>query len=429
MNKISLNNSFIKKIKKIFFPFYKAKDISNIFDIFEKEEPKNKKIAMFVGGCVRKYLLKEDIDDIDIATILSPEQIKKKFKLTNIKVIETGVDHGSLTLLVNSSKFEVTTLRKDIKTDGRHAEIDFTDDWHEDSKRRDFTINAIYLDRKGNIFDPQSGANDLEKSKVKFIGDPSKRIEEDYLRIIRFIRFSIQYNNTDFDEETLKAIKLNLNGIKNLSKERILNELLKIIKLENFYKILNNDDLKNIFLLIFPEFKFVNRLKKISILKKNKILKLDSSIILASLIIDDKDNYQYFSHKYKVSNELKKNLLFFSEAFKNYKIEKNYFKKDLRKNIYFLGKKFIKKIAIFSFLENINLKESELVNILNKIEKTSFPNFSYNGEYLKKKGIEEGKKIGEALKELEDKWVKSDFSLSDDDANIIIEKVKKNQIY
>ncbi len=429
MNKFSLNNSLIKKIKKIFFPFYKSKDVSKIFDILERGQPRDKKVAMFVGGCVRKHILKEEIDDIDIATIFTPEEIKKKFISSDVRVLETGVEHGSVTLLTNISKFEITTLRKDIKTDGRHAEIDFTDDWQEDSNRRDFTINAIYLDRKGRLFDPQSGINDLKNRKIKFIGEPSKRIEEDYLRIIRFIRFSLHYNDLSLEESTLKAIKLNLNGIKNLSKERILNELLKIIKLNNFEEILHNDSLKNIFLLIFPEFKYLNRLKKISILKKHKSIRVDDEIILACLLIDEKENHQYFSHKYKVSNQMSKTLQLFSEAFKSYKIDKSYLRKSLKKNIYLLGNKFVKKLAIFLFLEINNFKESDLIKIIENIEKTARPKFIYNGEYLKNKGLKEGKKIGKILNELEEKWIENDFMLSEDKANAIIEKVKKNQIY
>ena len=133
-------------------------------------------------------------------------------------------------------KLELTTLRKDVKTDGRHAEIEYTDDWQKDSERRDFTINAIYLDINGKIFDPQLGTADLRNRNIKFIGDPYKRIEEDYLRIIRFLRFSLEYES-QVEQTTVEAIKLNLDGIIKISKERILSELFKILrKLETHYK-------------------------------------------------------------------------------------------------------------------------------------------------------------------------------------------------
>ena len=152
MDKLLNNINFYQKIKKIFFPFYKSKDIKNLFSILEKGKLKDTQVAMFVGGCVRKFLTNQIIDDIDIATIFSPEEIKEKFRESNFKIIDTGIKHGSMTAIINSNKFEITTLRQDVKTDGRHAEISFTDNWKRDSERRDFTINAIYMDRRGKIY-------------------------------------------------------------------------------------------------------------------------------------------------------------------------------------------------------------------------------------------------------------------------------------
>ena len=172
---------------------------------------------MFVGGCVRNFLENEKIDDIDIATIFSPNELKKKFQDTDIKIVETGIEHGSVTLIKENYKVEITTLRRDIKTDGRHAEIDYTNSWQEDSDRRDFTINSIYLSENGKVFDPQMGSRDLKNKIVKFIGDPNLRITEDYLRILRLIRFSIMYNSTP-DNSTIQAIKTNINGIKSFPK-------------------------------------------------------------------------------------------------------------------------------------------------------------------------------------------------------------------
>ena len=321
---LSINFKYILKIQKLFFPFYKKKQIKEIFNVLEKNYPKKKTIALFVGGCVRKYLEKENIDDIDIATILTTDQLKECFKDTKMQLIETGVDHGSITIINGDYKFEITTLRKDVKTDGRHAEIELTDDWLEDSNRRDFSINAIYMDRYGKIFDPHLGRKDLKNKIIKFIGDPDKRINEDYLRILRFIRFSLQYNSLD-DQTATKAIKVNLNGVKNLSKERILMELFKIFKLENFENIVSKKDLMEIFSLIFPEFENINRLKKWNLIKNEA--KQSNEIILAILLISTNNNYEYFCHKYRTSNEIKNNLNNIHEAFLIFKKDKNFFKK------------------------------------------------------------------------------------------------------
>ncbi|MDA7606680.1 hypothetical protein N8726_03680, partial [Pelagibacteraceae bacterium] len=308
MEKSSKNITFFYKIKKLFFPFYKSKDIQKLFYILEKDKKKNSQVAMFVGGCVRKFLTNEDIDDIDIACIYTPNEIKEKFKNSEFKIIDSGTEHGSVTIVVNSSKFEVTTLRQDVKTDGRHAEVSFTSDWQQDSERRDFTINSIYMDRKGKIYDPQNGVNDLKKKEVKFIGDPILRIEEDYLRIIRFIRFSIHYDCVQSEPQIIEAVRLNLNGIKNLSKERILNELHKIFKLKKINIILENKDIKAIFLIIFPEFKYLDRIENFYYLLEKNILHQTTETIFSILLIDEQDNFEYFCHKYNFSNKLKKDL-------------------------------------------------------------------------------------------------------------------------
>ena len=158
--------NFIKLIKNKFFPFYKNSELKFVFKKIQDNFPATPKKAMFVGGCVRKHLSNKEVDDIDIATSLTTDQIKEKFKDTKFSVIDTGVKHGTVTLVSDKFKLELTTLRKDIKTDGRHAEVEYIEDWQKDSERRDFTINAIYLDINGKIFDPQFGTEDLKFGKT-----------------------------------------------------------------------------------------------------------------------------------------------------------------------------------------------------------------------------------------------------------------------
>jgi len=426
MDKISKNITFFNKIKKIFFPFYKSKDIKKLFYILEKN--KNSQVAMFVGGCVRKFLTNENVDDIDIASIFSPEEIKEKFKDSEFKIIDTGIEHGSVTAVINSSKFEITTLRKDIKTDGRHAEVSFTDDWLEDSKRRDFTINAIYMDRRGKIYDPQNGTHDLNKREIKFIGEPTLRIEEDYLRIIRFIRFSIYYHCKESDAQIIESIKLNLSGIKNLSKERILSELYKIFKLKNINNILENKDIKNIFLVIFPEFKYLDRIEKFYYLLKLNITTQTPEEIFSLLLVDKKNNFEYFCHKYKISNKLKKDLSFIASNYRKYKEEKNFFKKDLKKNIYKLGKENIKRLITFVFCAEVKFSINIFKKIISDVNKIEVPEFPFSGKDIIEQGIENGKKVGFTLKELEKEWIENNFNLNTHEALSIINKVKKLNI-
>ncbi len=325
-----LNTSFnfLNTIKRKLFPFYNNKELKFVFNKIQEDFPKETVTARFVGGCVRKYLTNEKIDDIDIATILSSEEIKNKFRDTNFKVVETGIKHGTVTLLSKNFKLELTTLRKDTETDGRHAKVEYINDWQLDSERRDFTINAIYLDINGNIFDPQMGTIDLKNNVVKFIGDPQKRIEEDYLRIIRFIRFKIMYDNK-VETTTNNAIKQNLNGIKKISKERILVELYKILDLKNFMNLNENIYLREIFTLIFPEFENLDRLKRLVKICDNS--QITKELLLAILLIDEKNSHEYFIHKYNTSNNTKDYLDLVAKNLDLLKEDKDFLSKDLEK--------------------------------------------------------------------------------------------------
>jgi len=405
------NFNFIRKIKKFFFPFYKNSDLKFVFKKLQQDFPSRSKAAMFVGGCVRKHLLNEEIDDIDIATSLNTDQIKKRFEGTKFNVIDSGITHGTVTLVSKELKLELTTLRKDIKTDGRHAEIEYTHDWEEDSERRDFTINAIYLDINGKIFDPQLGSIDLKNHSIKFIGDPQKRIQEDYLRIIRFIRFSLEYESK-IETTTIEAIKLNLDGIKQISKERILSELFKILRTKNFVKLNNNKQLKDIFSLIFAEFKYLERLNKLDAIINQS--NFDKKTLLAVLLIDETNNHEYFSHKYNVSNELKENLNLIAKNFINFQKNKDFFLKNLKKNIYFFGKTHLIKLNTLYFASTKKAKLKDYLNVLNNIKKLDIPKFSFDGNYLKEKGMQEGALIGKTLKLIESEWLDNDFRISNE---------------
>ena len=213
----------IKKIKSLFSGFQKDNiirlSVKNLDDlkyfntakqIFICFQNQNYKLKL-VGGCVRKLITEEKIDDMDIAINIEPEKIKKVLVEQKIKFVETGIKYGTITALINDFKFEITSLRKDLSTDGRHAKVEFTSNWEQDAQRRDFTINAIYSDISGEVYDPLNGIEDLKNGIIKFIGDPNQRIQEDYLRILRYLRFYTQYNKNKFhDEIAIKAIKRNL---------------------------------------------------------------------------------------------------------------------------------------------------------------------------------------------------------------------------
>ena len=414
---LNISFNFINKIKRNLFPFYKDKELKFVFNKIQEGSSADTVTARFVGGCVRKYLSNDKIDDIDIATTLSAKEIKEKFKNTKFNVVETGIKHGTVTLVTDKFNLEITTLRKDVETDGRHAEVEYIDDWQLDSERRDFTINAIYLDINGKIFDPQMGTVDLKNNNVKFIGDPQKRIEEDYLRIIRFLRFKIMYDSK-VEISTINAIKQNLDGIKKISKERILIELYKILDLKNFINLNESTHLKEIFSLIFPEFENLKRLERL--VKICDYTQVNKELLLAVLLIDEKNNHEYFAHKYNVSNNIKENLHMLAKNLILIKRNKDFFKKDLEKNIYLNDKNHLINLNILNFVINEKLKFKDFSDTLKKILQSKKQKFPVDGKYLMDNGMKQGSQMGKVLKKIEEEWIKNNFKISEDQMKEII---------
>lgn len=187
--------------------------------------------ALFVGGCVRNALMGVPVSDIDISTDATPQAVSDIAEAAGLKVVPTGIDHGTVTVVAEGKPHEVTTFRRDVETDGRRAVVAFSDRIEEDAARRDFTMNALYADRLGQVIDPLHGLTDLQARRVRFVGDPETRIREDYLRILRFFRFHAAYGDPDqgLDPEGLAACAALADGLDSISKERITSELRKLL--------------------------------------------------------------------------------------------------------------------------------------------------------------------------------------------------------
>ena len=363
----------------------------------------------FVGGCVRKALCGEFIDDIDLATSLEPEEVKQKLVSKNIKVIDVGISHGTVTAILNNKKFEITTLRKDLSTDGRHANVEFMLDWEADASRRDFTINAIYADIEGRIFDPLNGKLDLKKGIVKFIGSPEERIQEDYLRILRYFRFFIEYSLVDHDQYVIKSIKKNINGLNKISNERIFDELKKILKSKKLNNLFSNNHLSEIILSIFPQFQHHKRLKIKNSLEKKLANQYDTCLILAILILDGSNEYEYFCYKFKVSNNIKKRLKNINDNYENLKNKKFYSEENIKRLIYQFSKKDVIDLLLFSACEIGKDEKINISELINHVNTSKIPKFPISGNYLKKYGYKSGEELGKKLKFLEDKWINNNF--------------------
>ena len=203
-----------------------ANDTARVFETIAQQGG----CARFVGGVVRDALLKRDLVDVDIACDLAPEATQAALEKAGIRVIPTGLKHGTVTAITDAGAYEITTLRVDVLTDGRHAEVAFTDSWLEDAKRRDFTFNAIYCDLDGTIYDPFDGETDLREGRVRFIGVAENRIAEDFLRILRFFRFHAWFGHPPIDPVGAEACRKAVNGLRDISVERIRDEMFKLLR-------------------------------------------------------------------------------------------------------------------------------------------------------------------------------------------------------
>jgi poly(A) polymerase len=201
-------------------------------------ESLGQKNIRLVGGCVRDAAIGHSVHDIDIATVLLPDTVMDLARNFGLKAIPTGLKHGTVTIVVDHQPFEVTTLRRDLKTDGRHAEVSFTDDWVEDAARRDFTMNAMSLSLSGELFDPFSGMSDAQSGTVRFVGDTANRIREDYLRILRYFRFQSEVGNIPMEPSILATVREHRAGLDQLSGERIWQEFKKTLVGKNVLNVI-----------------------------------------------------------------------------------------------------------------------------------------------------------------------------------------------
>tara|TARA_B100000287_G_scaffold130774_1_gene122924 strand:- start:765 stop:2048 length:1284 start_codon:yes stop_codon:yes gene_type:complete len=416
-NLLKLNNESFKD-KTNFKELVIGKEIQKIFKLFNSYSKEAE--LRFVGGCIRKLINDETVNDIDLTINLKPQNVIEILKNNNINFFETGINHGTITAVIDKKSFEITSLRKDVKTDGRHAQVEYTNNWLDDASRRDFTINAIYSDIDGNLFDPFNGKQDLNNGLIKFIGDPAKRIKEDYLRILRYIRFFIDYSKHDHDEETIKLIKQNLSGLKQVSKDRQLQELKKILNTKNFTNINSDKISKDLFLLVFPELKYLNRFNKLDSLSQSILKKKNFAFILSLLLIDNSDDCDYFIYKYNLSNKEKDKINFLKSIFSE-EPKKDYFNKEnLSKILIRNGKENLIDVLDFKFLTTKKNKEY-LVDQKKYFVELEVPVMPIKAkDLIEKFNLKEGRLLGLILKEIEEQWLNNNFSISNNQVEEIV---------
>ena len=376
----------------------------------------------YVGGCIRKVIKKETVDDIDLATNLKPDEVCEALKNKDINFYETGIDHGTVTAIIDKYRYEITSLRKDIKTDGRHAKVQFSLDWKEDAARRDFSINSIYSDGEGNLFDPNNGKKDLDEGSINFIGDTEDRIKEDYLRILRYIRFFINYSDNKHRPETIKIIKRNIDGISKLSSERLLDEFKKLTKSNGFIKLFKDKESLELIEIIFPQLKNLERFKKLNSYANDNLLKIDFIFLLSLMIIDETDNTDYFFYKFNISKKDQKRLKLINLFYKEKITIKNFTEKNFNMIFYFNGKQAVCDIINFKLFTSSKV-EKKLIKLMKTYQDKVIPAMPVEANLLMNKyNIPEGKTLGSKLKMIEEIWVSNNFNISDKQ----VEKIAKS---
>ncbi len=268
-------------------------------------------LTRFVGGAVRDQLLKLPVSDFDLATRLRPDEVVERLQAAGIKAVPTGIDHGTVTAVNDGHPVEVTTLRRDVSTDGRRATVAFTDDWAEDAARRDFTINALMADPlSGEIFDYFGGLADLDRRLVRFIGDPLQRIAEDHLRILRFFRFHARFGAGDPDAEALQACTQRANDLMALSRERIADEMLKLLGVADPSPTLELMAARRILKPVLPEIEpdGIVSLRALVAAEAASGLPIEPLRRLAALLPADPDLAERIAARLKLSNRARKRL-------------------------------------------------------------------------------------------------------------------------
>lgn len=390
--------------KKIDFPY--TKELLLLNNIFNGTHGDNLRI---VGGAIRNFLLNKEISDFDLSTTFLPEQTIEILEKNNIKYFSTGIGFGTVVAVINNKIFEITTTREDIKTDGRHAEVKFTQNFEIDAKRRDFTFNALYLDFHNNLFDYFNGIEDLIKGIVRFIGNAENRIQEDYLRILRFFRFYCYYGIV-LDNQGLKYSIKYKDKLTTLSGERIKAEMFKILLSDCPIKTLHIMNQNGILQIItsIDDFNF-NKIELLYSIKKYIKNNVSAELVL-SLLLKNIDELDILRNKWKLSK--KENNKIFNLLL--HKGDKIYNKKQIQELLFYNNDKnhIIDLVIINAILNNINNPQDYINNLINFIQSIKIPSFPINGNDLEKLDIKNKKDYGKIISILKQEFIESDFKLT-----------------
>lgn len=381
-----------------------APETVSVFDALSA----NGAIARFVGGCVRDAVLGRVIKDVDIATDATPETVMRLLQTAGLKAIPTGIDHGTVTAVSGGKPYEVTTLRQDVETDGRRAQVVFTDNWAEDAARRDFTMNALYCDPDGTLYDPVNGLGDAHAGRVRFVGDPGRRIEEDRLRILRFFRFHAWFGTGELDVEGLAAALAGSRGLSDLSAERVRVEMLRLLEAPDPLMVFQVMVTSGILSDLLPE---ATKLARLARLVKIEIAldHVDPVRRLGAVLETEGDGMVAISDRLRLSNEERDRLI----GVLNCSATPNPTLSDsgTRRMQYGLGRRLFVDAALLRWAESdTDTDAPSWISYVQAAEQRLQPLFPLRGADVVAAGVAAGPKVGALLTHVENWWIDGDFT-------------------
>ena len=365
----------------------------------------------FVGGCVRNAVWDEPVGDIDLACQLEPQAVVEALNKANIRHVPTGIDHGTVTAVIDGTPYEITSLRRDVETDGRRAVVAYTRDWAKDAQRRDLTVNALYADLSGQVFDPTGqGLDDLKVRKFRFVGAADQRVREDYLRILRFFRFLAWYGGREkVDAASLKACRENQSGIKKLSAERIWTEMKKLLSARNPVRACHIMLTNGILETVFPEANNVDGLEALVRLESREGIKPDPLLRLMAMSAREPLQMALLTKRLKMSKSETARLRGWADD--DAQLSTDMAERDRLAAIYKSGKTVIfDRARLRAAGEADAIQSAHWMVLADLALGWQAPTFPVTGKDLAEAGVPKGPGMGKALKALEALWVRSGFS-------------------
>jgi poly(A) polymerase len=400
-------------------PWMTAPQTAAVFDALEAAGGTD--CARYVGGCVRNTLIGREVDDIDIATALTPDRVTEALRAAGLKAVPTGVEHGTVTAVSGGRPYEITTLRRDVATDGRRAVVAFSTDWSEDARRRDFTLNALYARRDGGLVDPTGhGAADARAGRIVFVGEPEQRVREDYLRILRFFRFLAWYGSGPPDAAALAACESLRGELKTLSAERVSKELLKLFAADDPREATALMARTGVLGEVLPAPVDLDRFNGLVAIEADQLFETDAALRLAALLPDDQVGAVQFAEALRLSNAERDRI---AAALAPTPVLKSWMSpREIRRVLYRLGPQAFRDRAKLAWARaDRTAATPQWRGMIALGEGWTAPAFPLTGQDVIAAGVPKGPMVGQVLREVEDWWIDHDFI---DDKLSAVEKLK-----